>query len=101
MAGRAGFLGGLRGRETPERDAGAEFGSDRPIEAPLLAALTTPTTGTQVEASPPRPTLTLSGGHSALRPHRAVTTGPTRAKRGPGASRSTWKSSGMVSKSLG
>ena len=28
MAGRAGFLGGLRGGDAPERDADAEFGSD-------------------------------------------------------------------------
>jgi len=45
MAGRTGFFGGLRGNDTPERDADTEFGLDGLIVGPPLVRLDNPNGG--------------------------------------------------------
>lgn len=45
MAGRSGFLGGLRGSDAPERDGEAEFGLDGLIGGPPLVRLDDPDDG--------------------------------------------------------
>jgi len=81
MAGRTGFFGGLRGNDTPERDADTEFGLDGLIVGPLWSASTTPN-GDAPMALAPRPAFDPIWGTLGAAIRRPLT---TRGRgRGPG-----------------